>query len=64
MDTTTKLITVREAANILNISLPKMYELANSKGFPAVNLGGNGRKCYRIDAQRLRQWIEKGGMPQ
>lgn len=57
-----QLITAKQVAKILNISLYKTYELMNSKNFPTVVIGEkNGRKQYRVDGNKLNDWISKGG---
>jgi excisionase family DNA binding protein len=57
------LINAKQAAQILNVSSYKIYELMNSRGFPTVIVGErNGRKQYRVNRQKLETWIEKGGL--
>lgn len=57
------LITGKDAAMILNVSMYRMYELMNSKGFPSVITSNkNGRKQYRVDGDKLQKWIDKGGI--
>jgi len=50
------LLRPQEAAVLLRIGKNKIYEVANSKGFPKVYLGG---KCFLIPKDLLFQWIEK-----
>jgi len=42
-----------EAAHMLGISKPKMYEVMRQEGFPAFKLGG--RTLISVDG--LRQWV-------
>ncbi len=49
----TKLLTVKEAAEILRVSLPTMYEYINSVGFPALKVG----RAWRIPADMFEKWI-------
>lgn len=49
----TKLLTVKEAAKILRVSLPTMYEYINSVGFPAMKVG----RSWRIHEDLLDKWI-------
>ena len=42
-----------EAARMLGISKPKMYEVMRQPGFPAFKLGG--RTLISVDG--LRQWV-------
>lgn len=60
---TPELITAKETAKLLNVSLFRMYELLNSSDFPTVVISQtNGRKYYRVNKSKLMQWIEKGGL--
>lgn len=45
-------LTVKEAAAVIGISLPKAYELAHSAGFPSFCVG---RKIL-IDRMGLDEW--------
>lgn len=52
-------ISAKEAAEMLNVSMPIMYQLANSEGFPAMRIG----KKVMINVEGLRSWAaEKCGM--
>ena len=42
-----------EAARMLGISKPKLYEVMRQEGFPAFKLGG--RTLISVDG--LRQWV-------
>ena len=48
-------ITVDELANLLKVSKPVAYELANSEGFPSFRIGKN----IRVDKRRLSDWMSK-----
>ena len=48
-------ITVDELANLLKISKPVAYELANSKDFPSFRIG----KTIRIDKKGLCDWMSR-----
>lgn len=50
-----KLLTIKEVAKMLNYPTSKIYQLARSKGFPALKLG----KEWRVDGTKLDKWIEK-----
>ena len=46
-------VSVPEAARMLGVSRPKVYELIRLEGFPAFKLGG--RTLVSVDG--LRQWV-------
>ena len=48
-------ITVDELANLLKVSKPVAYELANSEGFPSFRIG----KSIRVDKRGLSDWMSK-----
>lgn len=48
-------LTVKEMANMLNISLPTAYELVHSDGFPTLRMG---RKIL-INAEMLQNWLNE-----
>lgn len=48
-------LTVTEAAKLTGIGLNKMYELVNSKGFPAIR---TGRKIL-IVRRKYTEWLEE-----
>ena len=50
-----KTYNVEEAAQVLGISKPKMYQICQSEGFPAVRLGT--RIVIPID--RLDAWLNE-----
>jgi len=49
-----KTYSVREAAKVLGISLPKVYDLCHAKGFPAIRIGNR----IVIPKDRLHQWLD------
>lgn len=51
----TKIIGVKDVADILGISLPKAYELVNRKDFPVFKVGNR----YKIIALEFEEWIQK-----
>ena len=52
-------LTVPEAAKVLGVSRPTMYDLANSEGFPTIHLG---RKLV-ILREGFELWMrEKAGV--
>lgn len=48
-------ISVPEMAKQMGISRPKAYELANSKGFPAIRIG----KRIVIPCAAFADWLQK-----
>ena len=55
------LIKAPEAAKMLDIRLARLYELTRQRIVPAVRIGP---KQLRYDREKLREWIEKGGLNQ
>ena len=53
-----KLLTAKEVAPILQISLPRVYELARSRAIPAIRIG---ERQLRFDEAALREWCVSGG---
>ena len=56
-------LTAKEAAELLNVSMPVLYSLARSEDFPAakIGLGGTGKKLL-ISRTGLERWLaEKTG---
>ena len=49
-------LSVTEAADLIGISKPKMYELVNSNRVHSVNVG----KKILISRQSLMDWLQKG----
>jgi excisionase family DNA binding protein len=52
-NTNPMLITVEQAAKLLNIRRTKMYELINYEGIPAVHFG----RAVRVNPIRLQEWL-------
>jgi len=46
---------IPEVAQVLGVSKPTAYNLANSKGFPVLHIG----KRKVVPAQGLQEWIQK-----
>ena len=53
-----RLLIAREAAELLRVSVPRVYELARTNRIPSVKVG----RQVRIDAERLEKWIANGGV--
>ena len=52
-------VSTKEAAAMLNVSMPTMYQFINSEGFPAMRAG---RKVL-VNVEGLRRWAaEKCGV--
>lgn len=51
-------LTIQEAAQMLGVSKPKMYELAKQKDFPAIHIG----KRIVISTVAFREWIQRGAV--
>lgn len=49
-----KTYSVQEAAKVVGISAPRMYDLVHSQGFPAIFIG----KRIIIPRDKLHQWID------
>lgn len=49
-------ISVKEAASLLGVSLPKMYEYVHMDGFPLIKKG-NG---FLIPYAQFVEWVNKG----
>jgi excisionase family DNA binding protein len=56
-----RLITAKQAAEILNLRLPRLYELTRQRAIPSVRVG---EKSIRFSESALREWIERGGVNQ
>lgn len=48
-------LSIPEVAQVLGVSKPTAYALANSEGFPILHIG----KRKVVPAQGLREWIQK-----
>ncbi|MBR1826628.1 MAG: excisionase family DNA-binding protein [Clostridia bacterium] len=53
-------INVKEAAGLLGVSLPKMYEFVHQEGFPQIK-NGNG---FLIPYAQFVEWVNSGGVTQ
>lgn len=53
---TEKLLTAKEAAAAMQVSLPTLYGLFKRPGFPVLKIGK--KKGYRISETGLKEWIE------
>ena len=52
-------ISTKEAAQMLGVSLPTMYELVHIEGFPSIRVG----KKILVSVEGLRHWVnERSGM--
>lgn len=52
-------ISTKEAAQMLGVSLPTMYELVHIDGFPSIRVG----KKILVSVEGLRNWVnERSGM--
>ena len=51
-----RMLTVRQGAQYLGISLASMYKLIHEPGFPLMKAG---RYCYRIEERDLRKWLRQ-----
>lgn len=49
------LIGIKEAAKMVNLSLPTMYKLAYSDGFPSIRVG----KRILINVEGLQRWANE-----
>ncbi len=58
---TTKLLTVKEVGEILDLKPARIYELTREKRIPFVQIGA---RQYRYSETALLSWIEKGGNQQ
>jgi putative molybdopterin biosynthesis protein len=54
---TMHLLTAKETAAILKVTLPRVYELAREGLIPSVRMG----RQIRFDETKLLNWIEQGG---
>ena len=48
-------LTAKEAAEAMNVSMPTMYQWMRTEGFPAFKTG----KKWLVPARSFEQWIEK-----
>lgn len=50
-----KILTIKDLANYLKISISKAYNLTNNKDFPTIKIG----KSKRVDEDDLLSWLKK-----
>ena len=55
-----RLIRAKEAAELLDLRLPRLYELTRQNLIPSVRVG---EKAIRFDETALKEFIERGGIP-
>jgi len=53
-----RLIKAKQAAEILDVRLPRLYELARLGTVPSVRLG---EKTIRFSESALKEFVERGG---
>lgn len=51
------LLTAKETAKVLQVTLPRVYELARAGLIPCVRMG----RQVRFDEAALREWVTRGG---
>jgi excisionase family DNA binding protein len=52
-----RLLTAKQTAELLQVTLPRVYELARSGLIPCVRMG----RQLRFPESKLIEWIEHGG---
>lgn len=52
-----RLLTAKETAEILRVTLPRVYELAREGLIPSVHMG----RQIRFHESKIVEWIEQGG---
>lgn len=52
-----RLLTAKETAEFLKVTLPRVYELARTGLIPSVRMG----RQVRFHETKLMEWIERGG---
>jgi excisionase family DNA binding protein len=55
---TTKLLTVKEVSEILDLKPARVYELTREKKLPFVQIG---ERQYRYSETAIQNWIDNGG---
>ena len=56
-----RLIKAKQAAELLDVRLPRLYELARLGTIPSVRLG---EKSIRFSETALQEFVERGGVTQ
>jgi excisionase family DNA binding protein len=51
------LLTAKETAEVLKVTLPRVYELARTGLIPSVRMG----RQVRFHEAKLMEWVEQGG---
>lgn len=54
-----RLIKARQAAELLDLRLPRLYELTRQRLIPSVRVG---EKAIRFDEAALKDFIARGGI--
>jgi excisionase family DNA binding protein len=54
-----RLLTAQEVSALLRVPVARVYELARLKILPTVKLGV---RQVRFDEDKLREWVERGGL--
>jgi excisionase family DNA binding protein len=54
-----RLIKAKEAAELLDLRLPRLYELTRQRLIPSVRVG---EKAIRFDEAALKEFIQRGGI--
>lgn len=49
------LLTAKEAASMMNISMPTFYQIAASEGFPAIRVG----KKILVSVDGIKDWARE-----
>jgi len=54
-----RLVSARQAAEMLGIRLARLYELTRQKKIPFIRFG---KKQLRYDPEMLKEWVEQEAM--
>lgn len=52
-----RLLTAKQTAELLQVAVPRVYELARQNLIPCVRMG----RQLRFDENALREWAARGG---
>jgi excisionase family DNA binding protein len=52
------ILVAAEAASIIRVSIPRLYELSRTEQIPTILIG---QRQYRYSKQALEKWLENGG---
>jgi excisionase family DNA binding protein len=55
MDTLPMVLTMKDVQDVLGLSKPKTYELAHTRGFPAVRFG----RAIRVPRDAFLRWLNE-----